>query len=30
VEEARIVIGIPRVLRGKIFMDWDVAYRNSV
>lgn len=30
VEEACIVVGIPRVLRGKIFMDWDVAYKNSV
>jgi hypothetical protein len=30
VEEARVAAGIPRVPQGKIFMDWDLAYGNTV
>ena len=30
VEEACVAAGIPRVPQGKIFMDWDLAYSNTV
>ena len=30
VEEARMAAGISRVPQGKIFINWDVAYGNTV
>ena len=30
VEEAHVAAGIPRIPHEKIFMDWDLAYDNTV
>jgi hypothetical protein len=30
VEKAHVAAGIPRTPQGKIFIDWDLAYGNTV